>query len=357
VDIAHVDHVEFHVGDADSLADQLCSAYGFELLGQGGPGGALPGQCSLLLGLGDIRLLLTTGVDAAHPAARFVRRHGDGVATIALRTADATQAYTEAVARGARPVEPPRVWQYGDAVVVTAGVSGFGDITHRFVERRSGDAFLPGAVNAPLCQATDPAELLQTVDHFAVCVPAADFDDTILTYQRVFGFDQIFEERIRVGAQAMNSKVVQNLARTVTLTVIAPDPTAEPGQIDEFLRNQDGAGVQHLALSTADIVTAVDTFERRGVRFLSTPASYYEDIRRRLGDVALPIERLRAGNVLVDRDHWGEMFQVFTQSTFTRRTFFFELIERHGALTFGTNNIKALYEAKERDRAASAART
>ena len=75
---------------------------------------------------------------------------------------------------------------------------------------------------------------------------------------------------------------------------------------------------------------------------------YYEALEARLGQLAIPIDVLRELNVLVDRDQWGQMFQIFTRSTHERRTFFFELIERHGACTFGTRNIKALYEAVER---------
>jgi 4-hydroxymandelate synthase len=182
-----------------------------------------------------------------------------------------------------------------------------------------------------------------------VCVPSNDLDRIVDGYREVFDFNQIFEERIEVGTQAMNSKVVQSPSRGVTLTIIAPDPTAQPGQINDFLRAHDGAGVQHVAFSTPDIINAVDVLGGRGVRFLTTPAGYYDQIEARLGQIGRPTDRLRAGNILVDRDHWGEMFQIFTEATFVRRTLFFELIERHGALTFGSNNIKALYEAKERE--------
>ena len=190
-----------------------------------------------------------------------------------------------------------------------------------------------------------------------MCVPAGDLDGTVADYRSVFDFNQIFEERIEVGAQAMNSKVVQSPSRGVTLTIIAPDPTAQPGQINDFLRAHDGAGVQHVAFSTPDIVNAVDVLGGRGVRFLTTPADYYDQIESRLGEIERPTDRLRAGNILVDSDHWGELFQIFTEATFVRRTLFFELIERHGALTFGSNNIKALYEAKERERGRGVAGT
>jgi 4-hydroxymandelate synthase len=342
VEIQRVDHVELYAGDTRQTTFYLCNAFGFEVLGQG----EVSGQHSVLLGQGEIRLLLTSG----QPAAGFVRRHGDGVATIGMQTDDAEKAFAEAVRRGAQPVEPPRTWRGQDGPdVITASVAGFGNVNHRFTQRHEGAAaFLPGAIGQ-----TDPGpeSLLRTVDHFAMIVPAGELAAAVAFYQRVFGFAQIFEELVEIGAQAMDSTVVQDPGGTVTLTIIAPDPTRQPGQIDDFLSSYEGAGVQHIAFSTAEIATAVTAFTERGVRFLSTPPSYYDGIERRLGTVGMPVDRLRAGNILVDRDHWGEMFQIFTESPFARRTLFFELIERHGALTFGNNNIRALYEAKERERA------
>jgi 4-hydroxymandelate synthase len=345
VDIRQVDHVELYVGDAQQMTFFLCNAFDFEVLGQGG----VVGQRSVLLGQGDIRLLLTSGLRGDRSAVGFVERHGDGVAVIALRTDDTQAAFTEVVRRGAQPVEQPQVWRRHDgSEVVTASVSGPGNVSYRFVQRNEGDAFLPGATGEP-SSGPRGGKLLRTVDHFALCVPAGELVSAVAYYQQVFGFAKIFEERIEIGNQAMDSMVVQDSGRTVTLTIIAPDPTRQPGQIDDFLGSYAGAGVQHIAFGTADIVTAVTAFTDRGVRFLSTPASYYDGIERRLGRVGVPVDQLRAGNILVDKDHWGEMFQIFTESALVRRTLFFELIERHGALTFGSSNIKALYEAKERE--------
>jgi 4-hydroxymandelate synthase len=350
MDVTTVDHVEFYAGDAEQTARHLAEAYGFRRLGQSGPG--LPGQRTILLGQGGIRVLVTAATDPAHPVAAHVERHGDGVARIGLRVADAAEAYAEAVSRGASPLAEPRAWGPG---VVTAEVSGPGALAHRLVERR-GDAFLPGGIEPLPVAAPAGPDLLEIVDHTALCVPGGALDETVRFYTEVFGFKEIFEERVEVGDQAMDSKVVQSGSGEVTFTIVAPDPALRPGQLDDFLRANGGAGVQHLALSTRDIAGAVATFGARGVRFLKTPESYYDAIERRLGEVGLSVAALRGGNILVDRDHWGEMFQIFTESTVERRTFFFEVIERHGALTFGSNNIKALYEAKERARAAAQAR-
>jgi 4-hydroxymandelate synthase len=350
-----VDHVELYVGDAQQTAFYYCTAFGFRVYGQGGPETGLAGQRSLLLSQGDIRLLLTSGLTADHPATRYVVAHGDGVARLGLRVDDAAAAYAEAVERGAAPVEAPATWRRGDATVVTAAVTGLGDVAHRFVQRGSaGDGFLPGGIELIAPDPEPGDSLLTTVDHLAVCVPADEFAATIRHYETVFGFEQIFEERIEVGDQAMESKVVRSPSGGVTITVVTPDPTRRPGQIDDFLRSHNGPGVQHLAFGTADIVTAVRTLGERGVRFLTTPDSYYDAIASRLGSIGRPLDGLRAGNILVDRDHWGEMFQIFTESTSIRRTFFIELIERHGAVTFGSNNIIALFQAKERERLSAA---
>jgi len=346
VDIRQIDHVELYVGDARQVTFYLCNAFDFEILGQGGAAG----QDSVLLGHGDVRLVLTSGLRPDQPAARYVERHGDGVGVIGLRTGNAEQAFAEAVRRGARPTAPPRVRRRNDgSAVVTATISGFGDLSYRFVQRDGGEVFLPGAIDEPTSGPSD-GKLLRGVDHFALCVPARELTATVARYQRVFGFAQIFEEHIEIGDQAMDSKVIQDPGGVITLTLLAPDPSLQPGQIDDFLTAHDGSGVQHIAFSTGDIATAVTAFAKRGVRFLSTPPSYYDGIERRLGTVGVPLDRLRAASILVDRDHWGEMFQIFTESAFARRTLFFELIERQGALTFGNNNIKALYEAKERER-------
>src|SRR5690606_9663409 len=167
--------------------------------------------------------------------------------------------------------------------------------------------------------AGSPDELLETIDHLALCVPAGTLDATVREYEEVFGFRQIFEERVEVGAQAMDSKVVQSESTSVTLTIVSPDPSGQPGQLDDFLRGHGAAGVQHVAFGTSDITTAVQTLSSRGIRFLTTPDSYYDEIERRLGGVSRSVAALRAGNVLVDRDHWGEMFQIFTERSEERR--------------------------------------
>ncbi|WDZ83000.1 4-hydroxyphenylpyruvate dioxygenase [Micromonospora cathayae] len=356
MEIRGIDHIEMFVGDARQAAFYFGTAVGFHLGGQGGPETGLTDQRSLLLRQGAIRMVLTSGLTADHDASTYVQRHGDGIAVVALEVDDTAGAYAELVGRGATPLAPPRTLTGPDAEVVVAEVGGFGDVRHRLVQRRGDrDDFLPGAVEMLPTPPGVTAGPLTDIDHLAICVPPGQLDRTVAHYRQVFGFDQIFTEYIEVAGQAMNSTVVQSPSGRVTLVVLEPDTSHRPGQIDTFLAQHAGAGVQHLALNTDDIVTAVEALRDRGVRFAFTPGSYYDAIEDRVGRLDAPVDKLRELGVLVDRDHAGQLLQIFTESMHVRRTLFLELIERRGALTFGSGNIKALYEAKERELAATAA--
>jgi 4-hydroxymandelate synthase len=359
MDIRGIDHVEFYVGDARQAAFVLCTAYGFRICGQGGPETGLAGQRSLLLAQGESRVLLTSALDARHPAADFVSRHGDAVAVIAFGAGDVVAAYAAAVAAGATPVEPPTVHERDGTAVTTATVSGFGDVVHRLVQRQdagpdhvAGNAFLPGTIEPVDAPPPDGPSLLHAIDHAAICIPAGELEPTVRYYRDVFGFAPIFEEYIEIGGQGMFSRVVQSPSGGATFTLIQPDISRRPGQIDDFLAWHGGPGVQHLALSTTDIVAAVRRLSGRGVGFAFTPGGYYDALAERLGPTDIPVEQLREHGILADRDHWGRMYQIFAKSGHVRSTFFWELIERRGARTFGTSNIPALYEAKERELAA-----
>jgi 4-hydroxymandelate synthase len=328
-------YVELYVADPATAAAPLIEQYSFTPVAEGGD----ESSRSIALAQGQMTLVLTQGISDEHPATRYVLAHGDGVANIALLTDDVAASMADAVRRGARTVTS----EANDTIVA------FGDVVHTFVSRQSGR--YPGRLTALAPQPQPSGEInLLTLDHFAVCVEGGELDATVDYYQRVLGLELTFTERIEVGAQAMNSKVVQSPDRTLTLTVIEPDTSAAPGQIDEFVKNNDGAGVQHLAFSTDDAVRTVAALSARGVRFLSTPGAYYDTMNQRVTPAAHTLDELRSLNLLIDTDHGGQLFQIFTASTHERRTLFFEIIERLGAKTFGTSNITALYQAVEQER-------
>ncbi|MFD4909339.1 4-hydroxyphenylpyruvate dioxygenase [Kitasatospora purpeofusca] len=333
--IQSIAHVEYYSADADTTAAELCADYGFtavppepEQLAAAESADAR----TVLVRQGSIRFLLRSAADPAHPVARYAARHGEGVATLALSCPDPQAALDRAERHGAR-------------VLDRAGglVAGFGDTALRFVPEAPTPAEPDGA----------GPQLLDALDHAAICLPAGQLADAVRFCEAALGMHRIFGEYIEVGEQAMDSSVVQSASGEVTFTLIEPDTSRRAGQIDTFLADHDGAGVQHLAFRTGDIATAVRSARDRGVAFLTTPATYYDALAERLGATAIPVETLRELDVLVDQDHGGQLFQIFARSTHPRRTYFVELIERQGAGTFGTANIKALYEAVERQRAAA----
>ncbi|MFF8960939.1 4-hydroxyphenylpyruvate dioxygenase [Streptomyces sp. NPDC014894] len=342
-----VDYVEIYVEQLESAAFDWVDRYAFTVVGTAGSAE----HRSIALRHGRITLVLTQATSDHHPASAYVATHGDGVADIALRTSDVETAFAAAVAGGARVRRGP-TRHAGSGPAVTAVIEGFGDLVHTLVERADGEpAGLPAGF-APALRAdgdrADDVGLIE-IDHVAVCLNIGDLESTVEYYENALGFLNIFEEHIAVGRQAMESKVVQSRSGAVTLTLIQPDPTADPGQIDEFLKGHQGSGVQHLAFSSPDAVRSVRALGRRGVGFLTTPAAYYDLLGERI-DLGDRLADLRATNVLADADHGGLLFQIFTASTHPRHTLFFEVIERQGAETFGSSNIKALYEAVELER-------
>jgi 4-hydroxymandelate synthase len=342
---ARLDHIGFAVSDLDGTVDELVGRQGFAVDDTGDP--RATDHRVAVLRQGDIVITVTEG-RAGHPAAAYVAAHGDGVADIALACADVRAAFASAVAAGARELASPRVV----GGVRTAAIAGFGDVRHTFVERP--DLAGPAAASprrpaAPRTARAAPTGL-RSLDHIAVCVEAGQLDATVAFYAAVLGFTEIFKETIVVGGQAMRSCAIRNPAGDVTLTVIEPDTSRAPGQIDAFIDHHGGTGVQHLAFATDDIVATVGTLRRRGVDFLATPASYYATLADRVDVTGHSVAQLRELAILADSDHAGQLYQIFTRSTHPRDTYFMEVIERRGAETFGSGNIKALYAAVERDR-------
>ncbi len=338
-----VDYVEFYVDDVRKSLEWLVDGYGFAVRAVSRDEPA-PVR-SIVLGQGGIDLVITEPVESDHPAAAYVERHGDGVANIGLRVPDAAAAFDEAVRAGARPVAPPAERDG----VVTATIIGFGDVTHTFVQRPEGSAAHDS--HGLVAVAGDGAGTgLLKVDHFAVAVEPGQLDETVEFYQQALDFDLTLTERIETGDQAMYIKVVQSKSRAVTLTLIESDAAMESGHIDDYLKDHGGAGVQHMALSTGDILSSVRQIRDQGIELLSTPDTYYTALVDRVRPDRHSVEDLRALNILLDEDHDGQLYQIFAKSVHPRNTIFLEIIERAGAKTFGSSNIKSLYEAVETQR-------
>ena len=347
-----VDYVEMLVEDARQAASFYVGTFGFRVVARAGAEGG--GRGSLLLTQGHLRLVLTEAVGEGE-AADFVRHHGDAVKDIALRVDDVEGAFREAVRRGARPVRGPQVYGAGEARVTRATVAAMGDVVHSFIQReaRGGAAdFLPG-VFQPVTEGF-PAptfEAFTALDHLAIALEPGMLEPMVRFYREVFGFHESHEENVRTGESGMNSKVMQNDNGRICFPMMEPARGGKPGQIDDFLMRHGGPGVQHFAMLSHDIEAAIQALRAQRVEFLAIPASYYEVLEARLGRLDLDVARTRDYGILVDRDAWGLLLQAFTRSMHPRHTLFFEVIQRKDARGFGGANIRALFEAVEREQA------
>ena len=350
-----VDYVGFAVGNARQAAHFYSTALGMRVTAYLGPENGSPELAHFVLESGSARFLVTGEVRAGTWVGEHAARHGDGVVDVALRVADARKAYEVALARGARSVQEPRVEHDEHGEVVLAAIATYGETRHTLVQRSSYDGpFLPGFGPHDPLVAPPEQRLFQAIDHVVGNVELGHMDEWVEFYRRVMGFTNMKEfvgDDIATEYSALMSKVVADGSRKVKFPLNEPAAGKRKSQIDEYLEFYGGPGVQHIALATGDIVRTVDAMRERGVEFLDTPDSYYEDpsLRGRIGDVRLPVEELQARKILVDRDEDGYLLQIFTKPVQDRPTVFFELIERHGSMGFGKGNFKALFEAIERE--------
>ncbi|NYD42718.1 4-hydroxyphenylpyruvate dioxygenase [Nocardioides panaciterrulae] len=352
------DAIVFVVGNATQAAHYYQSAWGMELEAYSGPENGNRDHKSYVLRSGSIRFVLNGAVDPDSALVEHHRRHGDGVIDISLEVPDVDRCVAQARKAGARVVREPEDVTDEHGTVRIAAIAAYGETVHTLVDRsRYEGPYLPGydaAASTFKKPAGQPKRLFQALDHVVGNVELGHMDEWVEFYNRVMGFVNMAEfigEDIATDYSALMSKVVANGNHRVKFPLNEPAPGKRKSQIDEYIEFYRGAGAQHLALATGDIIATVDALRDNGVEFLDTPDSYYEDpeLRARIGEVRVPIEQLQQRGILVDRDEDGYLLQIFTKPIGDRPTVFFELIERHGSLGFGKGNFKALFEAIERE--------
>jgi 4-hydroxyphenylpyruvate dioxygenase len=346
VGILGLDHLEFYVGNPRHAAHFYRTTFGLQPTGFASLETGLADRCSFLLTTGDVRFVVTGAMQPESEVGRHVNAHGDTVRDIALAVEDVESAYHEALKRGARSVQEPTAYRSGDRTLKRAAIGATGDIIHSLVERDSSEWFLPGF--SPLA-GSRPDRCISSIDHLAVSLRQGTLDEMVDFYTRVLGFHESHEEYVISEYSAMNSKVVQSADGSIRLPLLEPAPGKRKSQVEEFLDFHGGPGVQHAALVSDNIIQTVAGLRAKGVDFLNTPSTYYETLVDRVGDLEEDVVALRDLNILVDRDPWGYLMQIFSAPLQSRPTFFVEVIQRKGARGFGSGNIKALFEAVERE--------
>ncbi|MCY0929698.1 4-hydroxyphenylpyruvate dioxygenase [Streptomyces sp. H27-H1] len=352
-----MDAVVFAVGNAKQAAHFYSTAFGMKLVAYSGPENGTRETASYVLTNGAARFVLTSVIKASTDRGRFlaehVADHGDGVVDLAIEVPDVEAAYAYAVEHGARGLDEPYELKDEHGTVRLAAIATYGQTRHTLVER--GDysgPYLPGFVSVEPMVAPPAKRTFQAIDHCVGNVELGRMNEWVAFYNKVMGFTNMKEfvgDDIATEYSALMSKVVADGTLKVKFPINEPAIAKKKSQIDEYLEFYGGAGVQHIALATNDIVATVRAMRAAGVEFLNTPDSYYDTLGEWAGETRVPVEILRELKILVDRDEDGYLLQIFTKPVQDRPTVFFEMIERHGSMGFGKGNFKALFEAIERE--------
>jgi 4-hydroxyphenylpyruvate dioxygenase len=349
------DHLELWVGNAKQAAYYYCGALGFEALAYRGPETGHAAACSYVLQQNGVRIVLTSGLRPEDEIGRHVARHGDGVRGVAIAVDDVAAVFAYATTHGARAVEAPHRERDGDGEAYFATIGTYGDTVHTLVQRRDyHGAWLPSF--APLAASTFPSRPvgLTRIDHCVANVGWGEMDRWCDFYASTLGLTALvsFDDHdISTEFTALKSRVMQSEGGGIKFPINEPAQGKKKSQIEEYLEFYGGAGIQHIAIQTDDIVATVEALRRNGVELLETPASYYDELSARVGAIAEDIDALRRLSILVDRDDQGYMLQIFTKPLQDRPTVFLEVIQRHGAESFGKGNFKALFVSIEQEQA------
>ncbi|TVY10967.1 4-hydroxyphenylpyruvate dioxygenase [Paenibacillus cremeus] len=349
--VTDIEFIELYVGNAKQAAHFLSQGFGFRPIAYAGLETGETGKASYVLEQNRARIVVSGALAPDHPIAEFVKKHGDGVKDIALRVDDVEKSYNEAVSRGGVAIMEPREVTDSNGTVKMAAIGTYGDTIHTLIDRSGYKGlFLP---KYEPCELQIPHQAVGLIGFDHVVGNVERMEEWVRYYEQVMGFKQMIhfdDEDISTEYSALMSKVMTSGGR-IKFPINEPAQGKRKSQIQEYLDFNQGAGVQHIAILTNDIISTVTQLQENGIDFLSTPDSYYEMLTERIGTIDEDLAKLRELNILVDRDDEGYLLQIFTKPIVDRPTLFMEIIQRKGAVGFGEGNFKALFESIEREQA------
>lgn len=375
------DHVTWWVGNAKQAASYYTTLFGFKIVAYRGLETGSRFFASYVVANNDIRFVFTSPLRSLvhlpddEPISETDRvllkemhahleRHGDAVKDVAFEVDNVEGVYYKAVQEGARAVQEPTKFKDADhGSVMTAVICTYGDTTHTLISRLSYDGpFLPGfrAVDKITSSVSMPTVPLGRIDHcvgnqsWNEMVSACAFYEQCLSFHRFWSVD---DSQISTEFSALNSIVMASSNNRVKMPINEPAPGKKKSQIEEYVIFNSGAGVQHIALLTPDIITSVSALRARGVEFINVPPTYYDTMRKRLKtdkrnwELKEDLDTIQRLNILIDYDEGGYLLQLFTKPVMDRPTVFIEIIQRNDFEGFGAGNFKSLFEAIEREQA------
>lgn len=346
------DHCEFYVGNAKQAVQYYRSLFGFQPVAYRGLETGHRESVSYVLKQNRIVLVLTSPYNKNSRIGKHLDAHGDGVKDVAFTVDNAAAAFQDAVDNGARAILEPTTHKDDNGRVVLSAIQTFGETVHTFVERNDYDGlFLPGFESWESEYDERESTGIIHIDHIVGNQPEGEMIPVVEWYENVLDFHRYWtvdDKDISTEYSALRSIVVANDNEKIKLPINEPAEGKKKSQIQEFVDYYHGAGVQHIAMSTRNIIDTVSDMRNRGVKFLDVPDTYYAELPDRVGEIEENIDTLRDLGILVDKDKNGYLLQIFTEPLQDRPTLFFEIIQRKGSNSFGKGNFKALFISIER---------
>ncbi|KAG9281714.1 4-hydroxyphenylpyruvate dioxygenase [Astyanax mexicanus] len=355
-------HLTFWVGNAKQAAAFYCDKMGFEPVAYKGLETGSREIVSHVIKQDKILFVFESALNPGNEEmGQHLMQHGDSVKDIAFQVEDCDFLVKKAKERGAVIVKEPWVEQDKHGKVKYAVVQTYGDTTHTLVEYMTPykGLFLPGyqepLFKDPLLPKLPPG-CLSFIDHIVgnqpddEMVPISDWYQKCLMFHRFWSID---DKQIHTQYSSLRSIVVTNYEETIKMPINEPAPGKKKSQIQEYVDYNGGAGVQHIALNTSDIIKAIVNLKARGMEFLSAPDNYYDSLREKLKTAKIKVKEdlktLQELKILVDYDDKGYLLQIFSKPVQDRPTLFLEVIQRNNHFGFGAGNFKSLFEAIEKD--------
>jgi 4-hydroxyphenylpyruvate dioxygenase len=345
-----IDHIEMYVFNAFQAAHFYRSVFGFDIVAYAGPETGLKDKISYLLQQGSIRLLVSSAMDRDSLLLKHVINHDESVKDIAFATNNISKTYEATMKAGAVSILEPTEINGGTVRMTKATIQTFGNTVHSFIER---EAFSSNEIPfyTPLNYPPKTISVgLQTLDHIAIALETGSLKTWQKFYENVLGFTTFSAEDVYTDTSGMKSVVVIDPTATLKFVLVEGVSNKKKSQIETYISYHGCSGVQHLAFTSKDIIKTAVLLQNQGIKFLEIPETYYKNIpsalKKTLRDKMEAISHL---NILVDLEKQGYLMQMFTRPLQNLPTFFIEIIQRENSTGFGSNNIKALYEAVEQD--------
>ncbi|MGP1385212.1 MAG: 4-hydroxyphenylpyruvate dioxygenase [Thainema sp.] len=356
-----IDHVHFYVKEAEAARYQLVHMLGCRSIAT-----QTTATCHTeLFQQNNIAISLSAPLQSQGVVADYLRRHPAGIAEVGLRVRNLDRVVATAIAAGAELITPIQVQTEEQGQLKWAKIRGWGDLVHLLVERQGQTPLMPGfplatQASAPKLATLSGGELLR-IDHAVLNIAQGELHRAVDWYESVLGFQRQREFAIQTPRSGLRSQVLNHPEGSAQIPI--NEPTSATSQIQEFLDENRGSGIQHVALETNNIVATVEQLRKRGLKFLTVPAAYYQQVEHRVDRALQRVDwsAIAQQEILVDQSEEtpeAMLLQIFTQPIFAEPTFFFEIIQRQTvdlagqqqqAVGFGEGNFQALFEAIERE--------